>query len=291
MNQAEILTLLNNAGRDELVELPGVGPVLAERIIAARPYDSLEAVPAVKGVSAGSLERWMASAADAPQPDPEPAPGAIEDGPVPEADTTGASNDQSPLDGAKDAVLKGGQALGRSVTWLGGSVRRRGRSIRQAAETLPERLDPATRSWGASKTIVVSSIIAALVAILLTLAVLGGVNGSLKYATSSEYHANQAAISSLTAQVDTLRQDLDGLRGRVDVLEGMGERIVVLERAQQQLTSDQEAVGRQVSAMQTEVTALNSKVEQQEERTQRFETFLKDLQTLLGGLFTQGVTQ
>jgi chromosome segregation ATPase len=131
-----------------------------------------------------------------------------------------------------------------------------------------------------------------LVTILLTLAVLGGINGSLKFATSAQVQTMQREASQLSAQTDTLQQDLDGLRGRVDMLEGLGDRTVALEIAQQQLAADQETASQQVTALQTEIAALNEKVTLQEERTQRFETFLIDLQTMLDNLFTpQGGNQ
>jgi predicted nucleic acid-binding Zn-ribbon protein len=86
--------------------------------------------------------------------------------------------------------------------------------------------------------------------------------------------------------VDTLGQDLSDLRGRVDLLEGLGERTVALEMAQEQLTASQEAASQQMADLQTNMDALDEKVTLQEERTQRFETFLKDLQTMLSNLFT-----
>jgi chaperonin cofactor prefoldin len=47
-----------------------------------------------------------------------------------------------------------------------------------------------------------------------------------------------------------------------------------------------------VTDLQTEITALNEKITLQEEQTQRFETFFKDLQTILNQLFApQGGTQ
>lgn len=48
---------VNRAGIDELQRLPGVGPVLAARIIAARPYVSVQDLGRVKGVGPATLER------------------------------------------------------------------------------------------------------------------------------------------------------------------------------------------------------------------------------------------
>jgi len=64
-----------------------------------------------------------------------------------------------------------------------------------------------------------------------------------------------------------------------------------LEKAQEQLVADQETTNQQVTALQTELDALSEEIALQGERTQRFETFLKDLQTVLGNLFApQGDT-
>lgn len=51
---------VNSAPPDELDELPGVGPVMAERIVAGRPYSKLEDLLRVKGIGEKTLERLRA---------------------------------------------------------------------------------------------------------------------------------------------------------------------------------------------------------------------------------------
>lgn len=48
---------LNNASQAELEELPGVGPSLAEKIIAARPFSSVDDLDNVPGVGTAKMER------------------------------------------------------------------------------------------------------------------------------------------------------------------------------------------------------------------------------------------
>ena len=51
-------TNLNSCTRDELIALSGVGPALANRIIAGRPWASIEDVAQVRGVSPAMLAAW-----------------------------------------------------------------------------------------------------------------------------------------------------------------------------------------------------------------------------------------
>jgi len=48
---------LNRASLEELEGLPGVGPVLARRILEGRPYARVEDLLRVKGIGPATLER------------------------------------------------------------------------------------------------------------------------------------------------------------------------------------------------------------------------------------------
>lgn len=51
---------INTADAGALQTLAGVGPVLASRIIAGRPYGALAEVAQVQGVSASTIQAWVA---------------------------------------------------------------------------------------------------------------------------------------------------------------------------------------------------------------------------------------
>lgn len=48
---------VNRATEPELARLPGVGPALAARIVAARPFAEVDELRRVKGLRRGTLER------------------------------------------------------------------------------------------------------------------------------------------------------------------------------------------------------------------------------------------
>ena len=282
MDKTEILQLLNNGNEEELIALPGIGPVLGERLVAARPFTSFEEVQAVKGINTHFIERLSEFELDANKQTVEHTAGepALEPEPGVEVPTEALPAE------LEEAIKEEEQASKDGDSELGKAARKRKEATSKSVEALPKISDQAVKPRGSLWSMIVSGTIAAIIAILLTLAILGGINGSLKFATSADYLTAQREVSQLSTQVDVFQQDLDDLRGRVDILEGLGDRTVALEDAQAQSAADLETASQQVTDLQSEIIAMNEKVTLQEERTLRFETFLEDLQTLLGNLFT-----
>ncbi len=48
---------LNRASLEDLEALPGIGPVLARRILEGRPYETVEDLLKVKGIGPATLEK------------------------------------------------------------------------------------------------------------------------------------------------------------------------------------------------------------------------------------------
>jgi len=49
---------INSATAEELTALPGVGPAMADRIVAARPFEMIDDLRLISGVGPALLERW-----------------------------------------------------------------------------------------------------------------------------------------------------------------------------------------------------------------------------------------
>ena len=52
--------VIHEASAEELQTLPGIGPKLAERIVANRPYRKVDDLLKVRGIGTNNLERFRA---------------------------------------------------------------------------------------------------------------------------------------------------------------------------------------------------------------------------------------
>jgi chromosome segregation ATPase len=292
MDTKEILAHLNSADKKELVKLPGIGTVLAERIISARPFDSLESIKSIRGVNQNLINTWLTS-------NEEPVKIAenleeelktpIEGSPS-IADESANESGESSRDrfAGIGEVLKSRtqtayESVKEGISSVGESVKERVPDMNE----LQEKIEQVSQSRGVLWTVMVASGITFLLSIIFTLIILSSINGSLKFATDSEYRAMQYEFSQISTRADALQNELDGLRERVNLLEGLGERMVVLEKSQVQITADMETTLNQMTELQKELADIKAQITEQDKRTIRFETFLKDLQSMLASLFGQ----
>jgi DNA uptake protein ComE-like DNA-binding protein len=113
---------LNNAPRDVIEKLPGVGPKLAQEIIAGRPYKTIDELDHVKGIGAKKLEQLRPRVFIVPMRAPLPVRSST---PIPAAATnrlervninTASQKDLEKLPGVgpKRAVESGPQARRRN---------------------------------------------------------------------------------------------------------------------------------------------------------------------------------
>lgn len=293
----------NMADADELRNLPGIGPALAERLIAARPFSDPQDLLRVTGISPAVLEniqpflQFDAPAAD----DAEPA-----DDPSTDADSDEIMISEAELENAlADAVAEISEQLpddtieGDEVEAeeeKEGDVPAEPVDDTPAAPPPPEPAPQSTREqkpnfmsraqvfWMAATF----SFFTFIIAVALTLSIVSALNGGLRFASPGEVNFLRTQISDLQAQSETLDGDIDALRTRMDNFDAIGGRVTTLEDTVDALSADVESVSGEVETITADITAVSDSVENLRTDSNRFQAFLDGLGELLLGIAPEG---
>jgi uncharacterized protein YoxC len=266
---------LNTAEKADLTHLPGIGPALAERIISVRPFSSMEDLLQISGISPGLLERLDA---------------LVTLGKDETDRDVGLNNLESTAevlvpDVIEEDQLSGIEELGEELEESLEEPILQGESSFQVEEresrktSVPEKSKSIT--WG--KLILVSTIwsFAVLVlAVLLSLGIIGSINGGLSFATTYQTQKIQGQVDSLKTEIDVLAGDIDGLRTRVDNLDSLSGRIGELETSTEKLSLEFGNIDDSYQEILTKVTDLSDAVN-------RFTTFLDGLADLIDSIAVQ----
>ncbi len=234
----------NTADLDTLRQLPGVGPALGQRILEARPFHSLEDMRRVPGLGEAALARLEPYLHFAA-------------GPLGADDAAGGAS-AAPSAAGASAPTSAGQAA--PVRKPPPAITRR-EALRYAAAT-------ATGS--------------VLVAVLLTLAILAGINGSLDAGRNRTVRQMRAQVDQASATIDLVAGSLESIDGRLQALEGLTGRMSAVEGQISEMRVDLDEALSQVGAMQTALADVEAGMQDLESRVGRFDQFLNGLRDLLG---------
>ncbi len=319
---------INTANKTQLMSLPAIGRVLAQRIIDARPIASLEELVAVAGISTSvvdkiqplitfevsgempeetevvhptrmaseSLEALESLLDETPTPSErstdEVRPLPVEKPSTEELPTPPPTEEAQPvsIDAEEEqSVSPAGEKQSTSAP-------------KEESHTPKEPMvpPPAPAPRGISRTqaawmVFGSALISMLLAIIFTLAVLSGINGGLRYAANTDMRRTTQELDALQNQIDVLGNDVDGLRTRLNSLEALSGRVTDLEDDAAGLHKDISALDEGLGQMQTAIDEiqtslddLTTQVETINERQNTFSAFFDSLRDTLIEYFGPG---
>jgi outer membrane murein-binding lipoprotein Lpp len=271
---------LNKAHPDDLAKLPGVGSVMANRIVAARPFEKPEDLLKVSGVGPALLERLATLVTVGDTDTPEDRSEVV--------DLSAEIGSEPQVVEAFPETESPSEAEGESMsTWDEPEPEMRGDLLEDEAPNEKDNIpvekettinEPKPVTWSQAMLMAtVCSFIAFILAVLLSLGIVGSINGGLRYASTEQVQNLSSQIGTLDSKIGAMIQDIDTLRTRLDNLEGLSGRIGALETETEQLSKD-------FAATTTLIETIKAQIADIEKDTERFQGFLEGLSKLLDSL-------
>ena len=314
MDQEHLINI-NLASKEELLEIPGLGPSYAERILELRPFESLAELTQIRGISANKVEELRAylttqSIPDEAQPqdaEPEEAPlSDVLDGQVMElSELEEAVVLTEPAEQPIEAEpVKEPEPVFATPVEPAAPAAQPETSQPQAAE-LPKgspRQSPEiaqaekSQSGGVSRNELILysagfAVISIFLAVILSLGILGVVNASLNYPTEAQFIALQRSFDDLSSQTTVLQQDVASLRTRLDNLETLSGRVSDLEKQTGELAATLDQTNQQLTQIGEQVQQLDERTAKLETDVTKFTQFLDGLRGLLNELLAEPVVK
>jgi len=215
---------LNTADREQLLTLPGIGPVLADRILKARPFAKLEDLTVVQGLGSQLVEdlREQITWTDLDQPA------------QPDRESEAASKRPAPKESPNPELLPE-------------------RSERSKTRFLTKKQ---ALGWGITAAVLTLAITAALI-----LGFLRGLNRGLRYPSPADVQQLDRQLSTLSRQVDQLDLELGELQERMDNLEQVSDRIEALDDRVDRLDGELDQADQRLQSVEAEAQIFRSFLE------------------------------
>jgi hypothetical protein len=243
----------NSAELEDLIQLPGVGRVLAERIIAHRPYDSVDSLQGVPGLGGATLLRIEPFLSiQAPEAFEEPVPSFEEEATLAE--------EHAEQDDEIEAVEPAADE------------RPRPSSPRQVTRT--------RMLWMMAGTFVLSVV----AAVGLSLAILAGINRTLNVGRHAAVRQASEAVSQIELDLESLSSHMEGISKRMEAIEGLSGRVAGMERDFMSLQSEVEQAVQEMDDIRARMEQVTADVQDMRDKVEVFQRFLLDLESLLSEL-------
>jgi prefoldin subunit 5 len=282
----------NSDDVEALSKLPGVGPVMAQRIIDARPFDRPEELTRVRGIGPSTLARLQSRLSLASTDQGEVGLGEQDEGterveakapevtapyevppssekaahePIEAGEEEGKPQASPAMPEAVSAPEMPSEPLPEAAAEPEAPPQGPALEVARPAEdaavwSASGAFQPARRSrvWWAAATV---GFVVLVLSLVLSLAILASINGGqLQFASPGDLAAMGVRVDGLEARAGELSQELQGLRTRLDNVEAFGGRIDTLEGTAQGFRADLDDATAQVGSLSGELDSLDSQI-------------------------------
>jgi len=220
----------NTADEEALKNLPGIGRSLAQKIIASRPFSGIDDLQKIRGLGKVSLERLKPYLSFA-EPEPE------EEEMGRELDVGAVESEQERLispDGQEDIELDASEVLFAAEEGAQPEIEKTVEKTAQKKETFtPVRAVRAKGSFSRTETLWVAmgaGFITLIVSVLVNLAILGGINGTLDFNRLQTVRELEGDLSDVRGNLETISSQVGVFEERLTPLEGLTGQGGAVER-------------------------------------------------------------
>jgi prefoldin subunit 5 len=266
---------INHADAQQLIQVSGIGPALAEKIIQSRPYNAIEELTNIPGISTKSLEILRPHLVCEVEEDTSPAEDLPEAEVSIETPTSKETPDQTPKQVSVSPPMEKAQPV---------------KPEEKPPVSMPQK--PLSQSPAITRDVYIRrsdglwwgiglAIVVLVLSLIFSLGTLNIVNNTLTYAPASQVQALDARAEELATQVQTINGDLSSLRTRMDALETLSGRIASLEKDNEVIHGELEDLQQQADALENKSEELSQQVIELQKSSTRFQNFLDGLRQLL----------
>lgn len=299
MNTINDTVNFNSASQEELQQIPGIGPVLANNILKARPFSSFEDIQRVNGIGSNMLERLKSkisiSEHEKTQPETSPITTVIEeypDEPIenmdPEPELEVTTEIEPSVDEIEDSPTNNLEMEEVAIEVNAEEDMEEARTEPPSTRVAPPAdKPPKTRSVSPGRlfwTVALFSLLTILLSVSCSLGSLWIINGSIRYARAEQITNLKQQSASLESQLKSQMEDINELQTKLEQVDTFKGQIIDIQKSTSQMQTGLSEAVQQMETLSQDIEKLDTNMEILEMQSARFQRFMDGLRKLINAV-------